>query len=225
MDRKTRELERKSLEGDRESEQAVRRERCRSDQHCDHAPMAQAPIIVPKLTSLWYENNDGERWHPPRDGERSPPEGFIYQHSRFASQLTHSILRMVVPAEVEACEHLEVRPTGGWIDGIEGRECANCQGSQTRQDTEPWPDEWDAHGSRQLMTGSMGWSRDMATELVKHGIPIRDAILFCAVACERCMNIALWGLGLPDGYPADSEEASRAGTSCEVCDGRTTQTP
>lgn len=44
-----------------------------------------------------------------------------------------------------------------------------------------------------------------------------DAILIAARACEGCMNVLLWRYGCNDGYPEDSDERKRAGTSCLFC--------
>jgi len=222
-DASMREKERLAAGNDREAELSVRRDRCRAGQCCFHSPAAGGSPTIPKLPSLWYENEAGERWLVPLDGPGeppTPPPGFIYQHSRFASQLTHSILRITQAAEVEGCEHPEeqIRPTGGWIEGIRGRRCLACQGTQTGPTDQDWPEEWDAHGSTRVMDGNMGWATDIVTEMVKHGTDVRDAILFAAIACERCANVAAWDLGLADGYPDDSEAAAKAGTSCELCE-------
>lgn len=43
---------------------------------------------------LWYENQEGKRWIPSQEQIHSmpvPPEGFIYQHSRFPRYLHDSI--------------------------------------------------------------------------------------------------------------------------------------
>jgi hypothetical protein len=44
---------------------------------------------------LWYENEQGERWVPNLRGEvPTPPQGFVYQHSRFPGYLRHEIIRI-----------------------------------------------------------------------------------------------------------------------------------
>jgi hypothetical protein len=177
--------------------------------------------VITKLPHPWYENDADERWIPPEDynGDPPPPTGFFYQHSRFAWQVTHRILRLTQDNEVADCDHPEqhIRPTGGWIDGIRGRRCVACQGTQSGATGEPWPEEWDAQGSEQIMAGNMGWSTEIVHELVKHGHDVADAILFSAIACERCMNVMAWRVGLPWGYRPDSEDAKKAGTTCEIC--------
>lgn len=219
-----RKLEREAAAGDREAELKLRRSRCKTGQCCAHAPASAHEIEVPSLPYLWYENENGDRWypnlrHPGNPDEDRPPE-YLYQNSRFPHQITHSILRIVQPHEVAACEHPsdQVVATGGWIEGIDGRECHACNGVQVRNSNEPWPEEWEAQGSRRVMAGNTTWSEDLATELVKRGVPISDAILFSAIACERCVNIAAWKAGLPWGYPEDDENAKTAGTSCELCE-------
>lgn len=215
--------ERQTAGGDPHARVALMRERCRAGQCCHHAPIGGTPAI-PDLPNLWYENENGERWAPPQgyNGDPAPPPGFVYQHSRFASQIRHGILRLTQRTEVDSCPHGEVRPTGGWIDGWEGRRCHECQGSQTREvnadDEMPeWPETWDAQGSTAIMDGNMGWSPALVTELVKHGADIMDAIVYAAVCCERCWNVAAFQCGLPDGYAKDSPEYAKAGTSCELC--------
>ena len=220
-DAQQRENERAGHAGDREREVAARRGRCRAGDCCAHAPMSREPFKIASLPRLWYANEDGERWIPPEDysGAHPPPPGFVYQHSRFPTTLTDGVLRLTQATEVEACPHPSesVSPTGGWIEGIEGRRCSACQGTQTRNADEPWAAEWDSGGSQRVLQGNSGWSQDLAVELVKHGASLGDAILFAAVACERCSNVAAWKIGLDWGYESDSDDAASAGTSCELC--------
>lgn len=44
------------------------------------------------LQQLWYENVNGEKWFPPPSGPIDPPEGYTYQHSRFACEVRHDVL-------------------------------------------------------------------------------------------------------------------------------------
>ena len=111
------------------------------------------------LPTLWYENQDGQRWVPNWDtGDGlDPPPGYHYQWSRDPLTLSDSCLKLIQKDEVDACPHEEehLRKTYGWIDGIEGRECAHCKGSQTKNVDEPWPEEWDSGGSYNLMGGRL----------------------------------------------------------------------
>ena len=190
-------------------------------------------IELSMIPTLWYENKDGERWIPDYNADGPPdtnlPPGFIYQHSQFPTNLRESILYIVQKDEVEACEHSSenVQPTGGWIDGVEGRECKKCYGSQTKNVDDPWPEEWDAYGSRSVMSGNSGWSEDLALALVTaqsrpEGHPhlsLGDAILVAAIACERCMNTLANQYGLDWGYEYMSDDWKKCGTSCQFCKG------
>ena len=67
-------------------------------------PLLSTPLKValrvklaarPVLPTLWYENEAGERWLMPVDNlDARPPEGFIYQWSRFPSVLRETCLRV-----------------------------------------------------------------------------------------------------------------------------------
>lgn len=49
--------------------------------------------IPSNIPTFWYENKDGDKWYPTEElfkGNESPPEGFIYQVSRFPNVLTTS---------------------------------------------------------------------------------------------------------------------------------------
>ncbi len=187
------------------------------------------------LPTLWYENVTGDRFVPDLTGDMPPnaPQGFVYQRSRFPRYLTESLLKLITSDEVNACFHPDVRKDLGLIEGYEGRICEHCGGSQTKKLGEPWPDTWNAHGSREIGTGSTGWSSDLVLAMTRpspqeqriandRGYTIRPmgldrAILMAATACERCMNVLLWRHGLSDGYEENTPEWQKAGTSCELC--------
>jgi len=48
------------------------------------------------LISLWYENDDGDKWIPPDsyNGYKPPPDGFKYQWSRFPNMLREDCLEI-----------------------------------------------------------------------------------------------------------------------------------
>lgn len=171
------------------------------------------------IPTLWYENEKGERFIPPEGGEPAP-KGFIYQHTQFPRSLHHLVLRAVLREEVDACEHPaeHVHPTGGWIDGVEGRECKCCNGTQTRKTGEPWPERWEADGARQLIHGEQGWPESLALAMANSGKwTLSEAILIAANSCERCMNALAHEYGLDWGYPIHSENWQKANTSCAFC--------
>jgi len=180
--------------------------------------------IPDRFATLWYENDNGDRWYPDYEHDRppqEPPAGFIYQHSRFPCELNHTILRCIVPQEVEKCPHPEedVVKTYGWVDGVEGRECRRCGGKQMRKTGEEWPETWDANGSKEFMSMRNGFAGDLALALATNmQWPLDKAILVAAIACERCMNALAHKCGLDWGYPEDSEDYITSTTRCELCE-------
>lgn len=187
--------------------------------------------IYARLTApdiLWYEDKDGNKLHLIEDGVEVPfstkdgttPEDAAYQISQFPSTLTTSYLQLILEEDVAACPHPEeyVLPTFGWIDGVEGQECKQCGGIQTKNVDEPWPDQWDSGHSRQVMEGHSGWSEDLALAMANDGYPLGDAILIVANLCGRCLNVMLDHYGTGDGYPIDSEEYEKSNTECDFCE-------
>jgi hypothetical protein len=199
--------------------------------------LAERPPRV--FPTLWWENSEGEKWFSPdlREPYTEPPEGFILQVSQFPNTLRTNWLKIVQPDEVEKCPHEDkfVQPTYGWIDGIEGRECKKCNGTQIRNVGEPWPKKWKASGSREYMSGEASWPVDLALAMARpsdselnkaverYGAPgrildLKDAIIAAGSSCERCLNALCHRYGLDDGYPRGSEEWDKSGTSCHLCD-------
>lgn len=174
------------------------------------------------LETLWYENGVGDKHFRPNDGElHDPPSGFIFQHSRFPRTLTHNVLRLVQRGEVDSCEHPSehVAKTYGWIDGMEGRECKICHGTQVKPIKEPWPDEWDAHGSRTFCSINASWSEDLVLAMANsEDYSLSESIIIAATACERCMNALAFKYGMAWGYEERSEEWLNVGTSCQFCE-------
>jgi hypothetical protein len=138
------------------------------------------------LPTLWYQNEQQESWvqkdepHPwlkrvlqwvgaYEPPEIFPPAGFIYQHSRFPNVVRHTVLRAVLQKEVAACDHEPryVQETFGWIDGIEGRECVKCNGTQLRKKGDPWPVKWDAEGSRRIISGESSYPGDLVMAMLR----------------------------------------------------------
>ena len=175
-------------------------------------------IKLDKLHTLWYENEKGEKAIPSGPGYYSPPSGYHYQHVRDTA-LDHRVHKGILTSDVDGCSHPEeyVTRTGGWIDGIEGRECKRCRGTQTRTTGTAWPTKWDANGSVTICGGSMGWNNELVTEMVRQGKTAVEAILISAIACERCLNVLLHQYGLQGGYAELSDDWIRARTVCDFC--------
>ena len=176
-------------------------------------------IIKPEhLATLWYENEKGEKAVP--TSPFTPPPGYHYQHVRDVA-LNHRIHKGILTSDVDSCPHPEgvLSRTGGWIDGVEGRECRKCGGTQTRSTGADWPSKWDAHGYRTILSGSQGWHDGLVTEMIRQGKTATEAMLIGGIACERCMNVLLHQYGLKDGYAELSDDWMRAGTRCAFCEG------
>jgi len=192
----------------------------------------------PKLPTLWLENEAGERWVPDLTTNEiaEPPPGFIYQWSRFPTQLQETCLRTVQQEEVDACNHppSELKVDHGIIDTMEGRECNLCHGYQSKNKGEPWPTKWEAHGSREVMVGNSSWPDDLVLAMVRPSpeeiakaierfgeeprlLGMSDAIVMAAISCEKCLNALLWRYGLDDGYSPFSEQWNASGTECSIC--------
>lgn len=197
-----------------------------------------------KIPTLWYENEDGLRWlQDPSEGKPpTPPEGFIYQWSQFPRMLHENSLRAVLRSEVDKCDHDPqfIKRTGGWMEGLRGRECMQCNGTQVVNEEDypdgEWPKEWDAEGSRALIRGEAMYPSDLvlamlrpsaaeiARQVLRYGVPALpfssydQAVLYAAKACEACLNALCHRYGVKDGYRKGSKEWKKAGTVCELCD-------
>src|SRR5690349_8155977 len=121
--------------------------------------------IPEEITSLYYEDGNGNRWIPPKEhfmGLHPAPAEFIYQVVRRPTELRTAFYR---------------------------------------------------EGEGQIGAGVSTWNRELVTKMVLCGVPIDQAILRAAIACERCMNAlgyeydVSWG-----GYPEDSEEYRKSNT-------------
>ena len=169
--------------------------------------------------TLWYENNAGDKFYPDfRECMRDIPEGFIYQHHIETTTVRHGILKIIQQKDVDQCQHNRIVPTDGWIEGIEGRECRDCYGTQTREVGKPWPEKW--NGDRSVSLGAMNssWNEKLVLAMATSGdYSLREAILIVSQCCERCLNVWCHVYGLDDGYPIDSPEYKRCNTSCEFC--------
>lgn len=196
-------------------------------------------INLKKFPIIWYENHNGDKYIPNLDVDGYPgdniPKGYVYQHSEFPCDVHHTILKITQEDEVEQCQHKDVVPTSGWINGVEGRKCQQCQGTQTKNINDSWPEKWCAHGCTTVMTGTSGYHKNLVVALVNPYLkqwlkafirnrfrspkkyPLDKAILIAAKTCERCLNVLLYRYGIDGGYPEESDEWYRAGTSCDFC--------
>ena len=188
-----------------------------------------------KIPTLWFENEAGDRWIYDAATNEAPPPGFIYQHSRFPNILQTNVSRMVRQEEVDACPHTNTKPDLGLVEGFEGRECLNCNGTQTKDKGTAWPEKWKAEGSRGFFVSDSSWPTDLVLAMVRPTrkelrvaierfgdeprlFDMNDAIVLASTSCERCLNSLLWRYGLDDGYPPFSEEWYKCNTKCSICE-------
>lgn len=182
-------------------------------------------VIKPEDTEpLWYENGKGKRWYPDFEkGEgMNPPKGYIYQVSKFPNEVRANMLRSIVPDEVEKCKHPEedIKKTYGWIDGMEGRECAKCNGTQVKKIKDPWPEKWDAEGSKDFLTMSTTWSETEVMALVNDcGYSLKDSIQLCTSMCGRCISSLLFDHNSKEAEFAEfSLDWFNENISCKHCE-------
>lgn len=186
-------------------------------------------LIKPEhLYTLWYEDEEGNKFHS-TDDVGMAPENYMFMHARFPNSLRESVSRLVSHRDVLACDHKHTKPTGGWIDNAEGRECLDCRGTQVKDKffklpfgikiPKPWPKKWDAQGSREIMTMTMSWHDDLVLAIANSGdYTLSQAIIIVTTSCERCLNALCFKYGLKDGYEEYSDEWKSANTECVFCE-------
>ena len=175
------------------------------------------------LRTLWYEDTDGNIICSPYfEGEPTIPEKAVYQVSRFPTELTETCLEITEQEEVDNCDHLRkyIRETCGWIEGVKGRKCNKCGGTQIRMERQPWPEEWEGTGSREIYSATSSWSEDLVLAIANSGdYSLSASIIIAATSCERCMNVLAHKYGLDWGYEEGSEDWKKTNTSCQFCEG------
>lgn len=194
----------------------------------DISSVANEQMIIPPETfdTVWYEDKDGKRIPMNSYGEPLYPEDrdkIVFQVTRFPLEIRTSYFKIVKQKDVDTCKHPEkyIVPTYGWVDGYEGRECKLCHGTQVKKITDPWPDKWDANGSRLVMSTACNTNaEDLIIAMVNSGdYRLSEAILVVSQACERCLNVLLHKyLNGKDGYPEYSEEWMKCNTLCRFCE-------
>lgn len=179
-------------------------------------------ISKENLETLWYENRETGEKIPSMNGEICNPEGADIRVTRFPNIVRTSHYRLFTQEKVDKCKHPHkyVEPTYGWIDGIVGRRCKLCGGTQTKKKWHFWPRKWEGGGQKEIFEVNSSWNEDLVMAIANSGdYTLREAILIASIACERCMNALAYKYGLNDGYPEYSEEWKKCGTCCEFCKG------
>jgi hypothetical protein len=175
-----------------------------------------------QLKTLWYEDKDGNEIVQSDEAlNLGCPEGAVFQVSQFPRMLRTTHLQLIAQEDVDKCKHPRkyIKPTYGWIDGIVGRECKACHGTQTKKKWHLWPRKWDGYGSREIIAFNSGWSEGLVLAMTNSGdYTLSEAIIIAARSCERCMNSLAYKYGLSWGYEEYSEEWQKCGTSCKFCE-------
>lgn len=185
----------------------------------------------------WFENEQGERIVPDPKTLDLPyplPKDFKYQHHQDPLVLHTSVSELINQEDVDACDHVETRTDHGLIEGLEGRICNYCGGTQVKNVGEPWPEKWEGRGIRDAISMSNSYSGDLVLAMTRpseqefktalsrgHTIkpmPLSKAIILAGNSCERCVNVLYYRHGLDDGYEEFSEDWTKANTRCKLCD-------
>ena len=174
------------------------------------------------LKTLWFEDKDGNCiGEPDFKSEPTVPNNTKYQVSRFPNELTTRCVKLIHQEDVDKCNHPKkhIRKTDGWVDGILGRECTLCGGTQNRRVKNPWPEKWEGSNSHEVYSGTSSWPEDLALAIANSDdyFSLSEAIIIAATSCERCMNALASEYGLDWGYEEGSEEWEKTNTSCQFC--------
>lgn len=188
------------------------------------------------LPTIWYENEAGDKFVPDLRNPYDPvPEGAKYMHSRFPRMLTETVLRLISQEDVDACPHEEILIDHGLIEGLEGRICRFCGGSQSKKIGEPWPPKWQGGGSKEAFRSEVSYTADLVMAMCgrqtkeeaerarSRGYRLPEittfdrAVILAATSCERCLNVLCWRNGLDDGYEEGSPEWQKSNTRCALC--------
>ena len=174
------------------------------------------------LKTLWYEDEDGNVIDNPND--EVDPKGALYLISRFPLEVRETHLKIIRQEDVDKCQHNpeHMKNFNDDYKGYKKRECGDCHGTQTCKEDEPWPDKWEAYGSREIFAFTNyiggGFEKEIVGMVNSGDYTLGEAILIESIACERCMNVLAYKYGnKEDGYPEFSDEWKKAGTCCPFC--------
>lgn len=191
-----------------------------------------------ELPYLWFENEKGDRIIPNErleiPGGEPLPKEFKYQYLQDPLVLRTNVLELINQEDVDACSHPETRTDHGLIDGLEGRICNRCGGTQVKNVGEPWPEKWVGGGSRDFASMGSSYSANLVLAMTRPSkeefeialsrgyrikpVSLERAILLAGNSCERCMNVLYYRHGLADGYEEFSEDWIKANTRCKLCE-------
>ena len=173
------------------------------------------------LKTLWYEDENGNKLEHV-EFSCEAPENAKYFASRFPCEVHEKHYKIIKQSDVDKCNHPRkyIVPTYGWVDGIVGRECKVCHGTQTKKKgiLHRWGKKWDGGSSKETIAFISTYSEDLVLAMANSGdYTLSESIIIAAMSCERCMNALAYKYGLNWGYEEYSEEWQKCGTLCEFC--------
>lgn len=176
-----------------------------------------------KLLTIWYEDENQHIIPSDPDSVEYYDKSAVTKHVRFPCMIVEDVSLYHFQEDVDKCNHPDdqIVPTTGWIDGVEGRKCKLCNGTQIRKVGEEWPSKWDVEALTPLIAFRTTWNDILVLAMANSGdFTLHDAIIVATTACERCVN-ALCNKYLPNnknnGYPEFSDEWKASGMHCDFC--------
>lgn len=199
--------------------------------------LRQALNLNYEFPEYWFENEYGDRIIPDPETlemSRPLPKEYIYQHSQSPRTVPHHVLELIRQEDVDACPHSEIVKDHGLIDGLEGRICRDCGGTQVKSIGEEWPAKWSGQGSRSVGSMNQTYPEDLVLAMTRPSreewdtalsrghliepVTLTRAIILAANSCERCLNVLCYRHGLKDGYEEFSEDWAKSNTRCKLCE-------
>lgn len=141
-----------------------------------------------QVPSVWFEDADGRRWVPGDDSDRCPP-GFTVVHRRDPLVLQHEMYDRLAPEDLDAGDGVTVELA--------------------------WDEELVSAMHRPN-------ALERLRQLARHGrlaptLPLEQAILVSAVACDACSEALAHEHGCSWGERRGSRRHQAHGTTCELC--------
>lgn len=179
-------------------------------------------IDLENLKTSWYEDKDGNRIEGGTEFDEARPANAFY-YSNISPCVTDHHYRIANAEDVCHCKHPRkyIKPTYGWIDKYKGRECTLCGGTQVKRKGlfHRWPKKWNSGSMKEIFTGESSWNEDLVLAMANSGdYTLKQAMIVCSLACERCINVLAHKYGLDYGYEEFSEDWKKAHTSCQFCE-------
>jgi len=173
------------------------------------------------LRSFWFTDKNGN-FIGETKFEAETHNCEVFYVSRFPTKLITQHYRVSLQSEVDACKHPRkfIKPTYGLCDGLVGRKCELCHGTQVKNKWTLWPKKWDGDAFHPILETSSTYDDTIILKMANSGdYTLGEAILLYTSACERCMNVlAHKYTNGEEGYLEYSDEWKLANTNCKFCE-------